>query len=108
MNGKLYMHNLVKVAQADGTQNVSVALTENTVLKRWAEWITNDPVNLSGAGDYRIWQELYFIIIGDRINNGLQQQTIVAKIVENRTGETNLRGMSQPELISTLADFYGP
>lgn len=105
MNGKLYMRNLVGVAQVDGTPDLSVALTENTVLKRWAEWITNDPVNLSGASDYRIWQEIYFILTGDRIS-GVSQQNIVARIVENITGETNLRGMSQPELISTLFDLY--
>ena len=104
MNGKLYIHNLVKIAESDGTPNLSIALTENTILKRWAQWITDDPdLNLSGASDYRIWQEIYFVYIGSRIS-GVTQQSIIARIAENFLGDHNLRGFNQPEIVSIIAD----
>lgn len=107
MNGKIYMHNLVRVAKQDGTPDLSIALTENTVLKRWAIWISGDPTeNLSGASDYRIWQSIYRTILGTNIS-GVTQQSIISRIVEELTAKSNLRGQSQPELISTLSDFYG-
>lgn len=103
MNGKLYMHNLVKVAQQDGTPDLSIAMTENTVLARWASWILGEQIT---GPDYRLWQSIYETFHGSPIN-GVPQQRIVADIVFELSGIGPSYGLDQPELISNLADFYG-
>lgn len=103
MNGNLYMHNLVKVAQQDGTPDLSIALTENIVLRRWASWIAGESVN---GSDYTLWKSIYLTFLGNPID-GVPQQRIVADIVASIMGINPEYGLNQPELISNLADFYG-
>lgn len=103
MNGKLYSHNLVEIANRDGA-GASIAQTENIILGLWASALTGQ---YEAGLDYYLWQIILFEKTGIRLS-GVPEQRLVVEIVEAITGVTQNRGWSKIELISEAADSASP
>jgi hypothetical protein len=103
MNGKLYSHNLVTVANHDGA-DANIAQTENIILGLWASSLTG----FHEAGlDYSLWQIILFEKTGKHLS-GVPEQRLVLEIVNAITGESQDSSLNKYELISIAADFDTP
>lgn len=104
MNGKLYSHNLVAIANFDGA-DASIGMTENQILVRWANALTGDSLN--GLSDYRLWN-IILMAMGGEDMSGAPLQRIVLAVVEIITGEEQDSALNIYELVSIAADSDGP